>query len=239
MAKPPRLLPTTITNVAVVATRGRPTLRYVATRGSDADATGQNVRGYSARSIATASIRLLNTTDPSYSIRDQRPTVALMLGAPYASARTRALYSVSLARAVHAVLGARFSIVHRPFALLLPLTTKRSHVELNHPTVKHARTCWTESALSAWIKEVIIKSCKLLPVEELKDMVAIGPDPTTELPFQEYSHLRCRLALADSFLDLIFGTFVVVLMAPFSDSVTDNTRDLAETKGKDRELARH
>ena len=32
MAKPPRLLPTTITNVAVVATRGRPTLRYVATR---------------------------------------------------------------------------------------------------------------------------------------------------------------------------------------------------------------
>lgn len=76
-------------------------------------------------------------------------------------------------------------------------------------------------------------------MEELKDMVAIGPDPTTELPFQEYSHLRCRLALADSFLDLIFGTFVVVLMAPFSDSVTDNTRDLAETKGKDRELARH
>ncbi len=28
------------------------------------------------------------------------------------------------------ILGARFSIVHRPFALLLPLTTKRSHVEV-------------------------------------------------------------------------------------------------------------
>lgn len=61
-------------------------------------------------------------------------------------------------------------------------------------------------------------------------MVAIGPDPTTELPFQEYSHLRCRLALADSFLDLIFGTFVVVLMAPFSDSVTDNTRGFGRNK---------